>query len=269
MRWRAYLSILRIRLIGGLQYRAQAFAGVAINSFWGIILVTILMLFYKYGYRQHVGMTLAQGVTYIWFAQGFISLVPIQMDTEIYQRITSGDFAYELCRPLDVYAHWFTRIAAIRISGTLLKSWLTFLIAILLPAPFGILPPVSVQALVATLVLLGGALLLSCALTNLMNISLLRVELGPGLNSLIVSMVVIFSGMLVPLTIFPDWLQPVLRALPFAGMIDFPSSLYTGLIPVQQVWGLLGRQIFWIVALVLLGRWRMQKALRRTVIQGG
>lgn len=269
MRWRAYLSILRIRLIGGLQYRAQAIAGVAINAFWGVILVTILMLFYKYGYRQHIGMTLAQGVTYIWFGQCFINLIPMQLDNEIYQRITSGDFAYELCRPLDVYGHWFMRAMAMRLSGTLLKSWLTFLIAVLLPAPFGIQAPVSSLAVLATGAALIGALLLSCALSNLMNIALLRVELGPGLNSLIMSMIVIFSGMLVPLTVFPDWLQPILRSLPFAGMIDFPSALYTGIIPVQKVWNLLGRQLFWILALVLLGRWLMQKSLRRTVIQGG
>lgn len=269
MSWRAYRSILRIRLIAGLQYRAAALAGVAINLFWGLIQVTLLILFYRLGQYSNPGMTMAQGVTYMWFAQIFISLVPLQMDTEAHQKITSGDFAYELCRPLDLYGHWFARVAALRLSNTLLKSWISLIICVLLPAPYGIQPPVSWAALGLTVLALMGALLLSCALTNLMSTFLLWVELGPGLNSLFLSIITLCSGMLVPLSIFPDWAQPILRMLPFAGLMDFPCSFYTGIIPLSAAWNVLGRQWLWIIVLVWFGKWRLAKGLRRTVIQGG
>lgn len=269
MRWRPYLSILRIRFIAGLQYRVAALAGVAINLFWGLILVTILILFYRWGQYPHPGITLAQGVTYIWLGQCFMSLIPMQMDTEVYQKITSGDLAYELCRPLDLYGHWFARIAANRLSNTFLKSWIALIFCVILPAPYGIQPPVSGEALVFFGVALIGALFLSCALSNLMSVSLLRVEWGPGLNSLFLSTITLCSGLLIPLSVFPDWLQPILRALPFAGMMDFPCALYTGIIPVSGAWSLIGRQWLWVIALVWLGKWRLEKGLRRTVIQGG
>lgn len=269
MRWRAYLSILRIRMIAGLQYRVASLASIAINLFYGFLLVTILILFYKLGQRQNIEMTLTQGVTYIWFAQSFLSLIPMQLDSEIYQKITSGDFAYELCRPLDLYAHWFARIAALRISNLALKSGLALVFALLLPAPYGMQLPVSWAALVVTAVALCGAFLLSCAFSNLMNILLLKIELGPGLNSLVISTIMVFSGVLVPLSVFPDWLQPVLRALPFAGLMDFPCALYTGIIPVSEAWFVLGKQVFWIVALILFGKWRYKMAVQQTVIQGG
>ena len=267
--WRAYVSILRIRVIASLQYRVAALAGVAINAFWGLILTTIMLLFYRLGHRENVAMTLEQAITYIWLGQCLISLVPMQMDSEAYQKITSGDFAYELCRPLDLYTHWYARIVAQRLAGALQKSWLVLLIAILMPVPYKISPPVSWPALGAMFLALCGALLLSCALTSLMNVFLLRVELGPGLNSLFISLITLFSGLLVPLSIFPDWLQPILRTLPFAGLVDFPCAFYTGLMPLSSAGSILGRQICWIIVLVCLGRWGLKRGLRRTVIQGG
>lgn len=269
LHWRAYRSIFRIRMIAGLQYRVAALAGVGINLFYGLILVTILIIFYTHGARQTISMTLAQGVTYIWFAQAFISLIPMSMDAEAYKVISSGDFAYELCRPLDLYSHWYMRLVAMRLSNTLMRSWMVLVVSGFLPGAFRMLPPVSGLALGATVLALFGALLLSCAFTNLMNTFLLRVELGPGLNNLMVTFTIILSGMVIPLAVFPDWLQPVLRALPFAGLMDFPAGLYTGVIPLRQAWGMLGRQVFWIAVLVVLGRWRMNRGLRRTVIQGG
>lgn len=269
LHWRAYGSIFRIRMIAGLQYRVAALASVGINLFYGFVLVTIMTIFYKYGARQTINMTLAQAVTYIWFGQSFINLIPMSVDTEAYKVISSGDFAYELCRPLDLYSHWYMRLAGMRLSNMLMRSWMVLAVGVFLPGTYRMLPPASGLTLGVTVLALFGTLLLSCAFSNLMNTFLFKVELGPGLNSLMVTFTVILSGMVVPLAVFPDWLQPVLRALPFAGLMDFPAGLYTGIIPVNQAWAMLSRQLFWIAALVVLGRWRMNRGLRRTVIQGG
>ena len=34
--------------------------------------------------------------------------------------------------------------------------------------------------------------------------------------------------MIIPLPLFPDWAQPVVWALPFAGLVDLPFRVYTG-----------------------------------------
>lgn len=269
MKYQAYKSILRIKLISGLQYRVAALAGVSINIFWGLILVKILMLFYELGRHQEGGMTLAQGITYIWLAQCFIGMSSIQTDTEVYQKITSGDFAYELLRPLDLYTHWYMRAVALRLSNTILRSSAALIVCILLPKPYGIQPPVSMEALIATIFAFFCALLLSCSFSNIMSALLIRVELGQGITSLFYAIVTVLSGMLTPLSIFPDWLQPLLRLLPFAGLMDLPCSLYTGIIPVSQVLLVLFKQLFWTFMMILLGRYILTSGLRKTVIQGG
>lgn len=269
MKYQAYKSIIRIKLIAGMQYRVAALAGVSINIFWGLILVKILMLFYQLGNHKQGGMTLPQGITYIWLAQCFIGLSSLQTDTEVYQKITSGDFAYELLRPLDLYTHWYMRAAALRLSNTILKSSVALIVCMLLPKPYGIQAPVSMEALIATILAFFCALLLSSSFSNVMNALLVRVELGQGITSLLYAIITVLSGMLVPLSIFPDRLQPILRLLPFAGLMDLPCSLYTGIIPVNQVYIVIFKQLFWTFMLILLGRNILSKGLLKTVIQGG
>ncbi|MDT8719289.1 ABC-2 family transporter protein [Clostridium sp. 19966] len=269
MRIAPYKSIFRIKLISGLQYRTVALASICINLFWGLILTTLMLLFYRLGRPHDLNMTLKQSISYIWIVQCFISLIPLQLDSEVYQRITSGDFAYELCRPLDMYNHWFARSMASRVANTLLKSGIALIICFLIPEPYRLQPPSSLTALLGSILLLFGALLLSCSFSNFMNTILLNVELGPGLNNLLSAIITVFSGSLVPLSIFPDWIKPVLTALPFSGLIDYPCEIYTGIMPAAGVPQLFLRQLLWIVILTAVGRWNLARFLKKTVIQGG
>lgn len=270
MIYKPYLSLFKIKLIAGLQYRVASLASMTINLFWGLILSTILMLFYTLGDKGNLEMTLSQGITYIWFGQCFINLAHFSLDNEIYQKVQTGDYVYELCRPLNLYNHWFARSMAIRVSSTLLKSVLALIVCLyLLPQRYRMQPPVSTYALLGTILVLFGALILSCAIANIINVILLRVEMGLGLFNLFSAIVTITSGTLIPLYVYPDWIQSILRMLPFAGTMDFPASIYTGLIPVSQIWYVLIKQLVWIVILILLGKWRMKASLKKAIVQGG
>ncbi len=44
--------------------------------------------------------------------------------------------------------------------------------------------------------------------------------------------VVLLSGMVDPLPLFPEWAQVALRSLPFAGLVDLPFRIYTGHIAI-------------------------------------
>ena len=75
--------------------------------------------------------------------------------------------------------------------------------------------------------------------------------------------------MIVPLPLFPDFLQPLLSVLPFRGMCDTPFRLFTGHIPAGQVTQVVLHQLAWTVGLILTGRVLLRRGLGRVVIQGG
>lgn len=259
--YRAMLSA-RFRLL--LQYRAAALAGLATQLFWGLIRMMIFQAFYA-GATSTPPMPLDHVVTYVWLGQALLCLLPFRVDHELDRMIRSGNVAYELLRPVDLYAFWYARAVATRTAPTLLRAAPLLVIATLTgwirwPAP---------QNVLACAAALTGAVLLTSAITMLMNVSLFWTLSGRGINAIATASLFLLSGMIVPLPLFPEALQPVLNFLPFRGICDVPYRLFTGHIPPGELPGVLAHQAAWIVALVLIGRWLLRRAARRVVIQGG
>jgi ABC-2 type transport system permease protein len=131
------------------------------------------------------------------------------------------------------------------------------------------LAPPSLAAGLGFVVALAGALVLACAMSTLINVTLLWTVSGDGMVMIAATSVSFFSGLLVPLPLFPDWAQPVLEWLPYAGLADQPFRIYTGDLPISELPLVVGRQLGWTLALVAFGRWLIARGMRRLVVQGG
>ena len=264
-----YWSFFTIRFQYGLQYRAAAWAGVATQFVWGGLTILMFAAFYKSG-ANAFPMTMAGISNYIWLQQAFLGLFMAWFfDKDIFNAITSGSVAYELCRPIDTYWMWFTKNISIRLSRTVLRCVPILIIAPFLPAPYGLtLPqePLSL-ALFGVSMVLGFLVLISFLM--LIYISTFYTLSPLGVRMLAISVVEFFSGMTIPLPFFPESLQPLLLALPFASMQSTPFLIYSGTITGGAVFKSILLQIFWLAALIAIGRLLMKNALRKAVIQGG
>lgn len=256
-----------------LQYRMAAFAGFVTQFFWGAIKIMLFVAFF-----EHVNapqpMTLAEILVYIWLGQALLALLPWNVDPEIAGHVRTGAVAYELLRPLDLYAFWFARTLAFRAAPTLLR-----MLPMLLVAYFGLplvglgewaLPwPASTASGALFLVSVLATLVLSAALTMVMHVALMWTISGEGFNRLMPGLVPLLSGLVVPLPLFPDWLQPVLFWQPFRGLADVPFRIYSGHIPADQAGLEIGLQAAWCALIVWFGMWLLRVAGRRLVVQGG
>jgi len=254
---RAYSAVLAARFRTLLQYRAAALAGLGTQVFWGLLLVMIYEAFYASDDAAGP-MTLRQVVDYLWLNQALLAMLPWNVDRDVAAMVRTGGVAYELLRPLDLYNHWFARAAAWRIAPTVLRA---IPMAVLAGLFFGLRAPASWTAAGMFGLTLAGGLLLSCALTVLLNLTLLWTISGEGITRISAALITLLSGSLVPLPLLPDWAQPVLRALPF--------RVYSGHIPPGEAWGVVALQLAWAVALIALGRAVLARATRRLVVQGG
>jgi ABC-2 type transport system permease protein len=262
---RPYAAILSARFRTLLQYRAAAFAGAGTQLFWGLIRMMIFEGFY-HSTTATQPMSLPQAVTYIWLGQAMLGILPWNVDPDVRGMIRTGAVAYELLRPVDLYALWYSRAVAQRTAPTILRSIPIFLIAGLF---FGLQAPPSMLSLVAWLLVTVGAVLLSAAMSSLLTISLLWTVSGEGVTRLVPSLVIALSGMIVPIQLFPEWSQPIVRFLPFAHVVDTPFRVYLGTIPPAEAGLAFAAQLAWTAALALFGRWLVGRAARRLVIQGG
>lgn len=262
---RAYAAILRTRALTLFQYRAAAFAGLSTQIFWGILKVMVLTAFYTQANAAQP-LTLEQAVTYIWLGQALLQLLPWSIDRELEALVKKGNVAYELIRPVDLYGLWFARALAMRVVPTSMRCGLVFLFAGVF---FGLKAPVSWSAGGLFVLSVGGAALLASAITTIIIISLFWTLSGEGTQRLWPSVIWLFSGLGVPLPLFPDWMQPFLNLQPLRGVLDIPCRIYTGVIAVPDAGYYLCFQLVWFAVFVFVGRQMMEIAMKRVVIQGG
>jgi ABC-2 type transport system permease protein len=259
-----YLAILTARFRTMIQYRAAAVAGVATQLFFGWVRVMIFDGFYRSSTAPQP-LTAAQTITYIWLGQAMLLLVMVYVDSDVASMIKTGTVAYELARPLDLYALWYAR--ALGGQGA---RWLLRCIPIMLLSwVLGMLAPVSILAAVLFAISILLALLLGAALMTLMTVSMMWTISGEGVSRLGPPVIFFFSGILIPLPLLPAWTQPIMNVLPFRGLIDVPFRIYLGNLTSSAAVVAMAQQILWIGILVLIGRWLLSHGTKRLVVQGG
>ncbi len=261
----SYWAVISARFRSLLQYRSAALAGLVTQIVWGMIRVMIFQAFYSSTTTEQP-MSGRDVETYIWLGQAFLAALPWNIDTDLRALIRSGGIGYELVRPVDLHSYWMSRALAWRTAPMLMRSIPLLVFASIV---MGMAPPASLAAGAAFVVSMCAAIVLSSAITTFLNVTMLWTITGDGIAQLTFGLVLIFSGMLVPLPLFPDWTQPLINAMPFRGLVDTPYRLYLGHIPASELPQHLAHQLFWIVAFVVAGRIAMSRALRRVVVQGG
>lgn len=270
---RPYVAVLSARFRMLLQYRSAAFAGFATQLFWGAIKLMIFAAFYALS-SAHAPMTLAQVVVYVWLGQALLGLLPWNVDPELADKMLTGGVAYELLRPLDLYAFWFARTVALRTATAALRAVpMVLVVGVGLPltglADWALPPPPTWVAGALFAASLAATVLLACAMTMILHVALIWTVSGRGFNAVMSGLVLVLSGMTVPLPMFPDWMQGFLYWQPFRGLADVPFRIYSGHIGAEHAGFEIALQLLWAVGIVWLGRRVLEMARSRIVVQGG
>jgi len=270
---RPYRSVFAGRFQLMLQYRAAAVAGFITQCWFGVIRILIFAAFYAGG-AAHAPMSLANAVTYTWLGQAFLVFLPWNPDPEVAEMVRTGAVAYERLRPVDTYAWWFARALGWSLARVAPRAVLMVIFAgVLLPliglGKWGLSPPQSLTAAGFFAASAVGMVLLSATITLLLNTVVVATMTDKGAGVLAAALVNTFSGMVLPLAFFPDWLRPWLRAQPIAGLVDIPFSIYFGGLSGGSAAGAIALQFGWVVVLVVAGRAWLSRSMRRLQVQGG
>jgi len=249
-------------------YRAATFAGIFTNSVFGVI--------YSYAYLalwaanpDAGGYDKVDAVTFVWLGQALLMTVALfggGSTEDLAERIRSGDVAIDLYRPVGLIG-WYLAADLGRAAYHLVSRGLAPVLVGL--ALFELTLPVSPVNAVAFLVSLALAVVLSFTIRFLVACSAFWLLDSSGLRVLALAFAIFFSGMTLPLVLFPGWLGTVAEALPFAGFIQVPIDMWLGRHEGWAILGHLGFQVGWIVVLLGCCRATLRAATRKVVVQGG
>lgn len=261
-----YLSYFKVRFIASLQYRASALSSIATQIFFGLINASIYIAFFKSG-STNAPMSLQQTITYVWLNQSFYFLIcKIYKDSELLDIVRNGNIAYELARPTSIYCMWYFKIYASRLAGVALRFIPVAIIAILLPPPFNISFPESIQNFCFFIISMFLGSLISTGISTLHPIIVLKTLSEKGVSELFIAVNDILSG--IPLPYYPRIIQIISSLLPFQYVSDLAFRIYVGNITgISIIEGIL-MQLFWIIALIIIGNILLTNSLKRVVVQG-
>lgn len=249
-------------------YRAATLAGVFTNSVFGcIICFTYLALWQE---RPDIGgWDSTDAVTFAWIGQSLIMTVGLfggGFADDLAERIRSGDIAVDLYRPVDLQAmrlaedlgraayHLLGRGVAPTVIGALLftlawpdqpLTWLWFLVSVIL------------------------AVTVSFAIRYLVGLLAFWVLDVRGFQGVLLFVQLFCSGLILPLVVFPQGLETVLRLLPFAALVQVPGDVFLEQATGADLALALTSQLVWAVLLLALGAAVTRQATRRLVVQGG
>ena len=249
-------------------YRTATFAGVFTNTVFGIIICYSYTALWSQ--RPHLGgYTEPQALTYVWIGQALLATMALMgggFEDELMERIRSGDIAVDLYRPADLQLWW--------LSADLGRSAFQLLGRGVLPITFGALIfelalPTDVLTWLLFLVSVLLGTVVSFAIRFLVALSAFWLLDGAGAAQVAFLAGLFFSGMLLPLTVFPGALGETARALPWAAVLQVPADVLLGRHRGTGALAALAFQAGWAVALLAAGRALQAVAARRVVVQGG
>lgn len=265
----AYYSLFKIRLLHGFQYRTAALAGVLTQFFWGFIYIMIYQAFYK-STSANQPISLHELIQVLWLQQSFLAFIMLWFrDNEIINHITTGNIAYELCRPTDLYGFWYAKLIAQRLSSGLLRFFPILIVASLLPYPYNFTLPYNLVSFVFFTITLVLGLIIIVAISMLIYISIFYTMSGTGSILLFSILGEFLSGMIIPVPLMPQLLKTIVYILPFRYCSDLPFRIYAGNISNEEALISIFIQLFWILILFSIGKLWMKKALKKVVVQGG
>ena len=262
---RVYLEFGRKSFQKMLQYRTANLAGMATNLFFGAVRVLIFTAFYQASTAKQP-LSLHQVATYVWLSQSFLMVIRKWGRPEVSDTIRDGSVAMQLTKPVDFQFYWLadefgksTYFLLMRALPSLLFS--IFLFRIMIPAD-----PLTWLAFLTGILLavvLNQSYIVAAFASTFWTLD------ATGVGGFCFALQTFFSGFVVPIALWPDWLQQIASRLPFEGMINFPFSIYLGEVTGVDILVGFGKQILWIAFFVCIGRWGIRRGLTKLVLQGG
>ncbi len=266
---RLYLAVAAGGFRRYATYGTATAAGVFTNTVFGFIVAyTYIALWDERpglgGYDQ------AQALTFVWVSQALLAaaaLIGGGFQEELQERVRTGDIAVDLYRPADLQLWWPAADlgrAAFQLAGRgvlpLLAGALAFPLAL----------PADPARWLLFLVSVTLGLVVSFALRYLLGLAAFWLMDGAGINLMATVVTIFFSGMLLPLTVFPGGFGEVVRTLPWAAMLQVPMDVLLGEhAGAGAAAGALAFQAGWAVVLLGAGRLVQSAATRKVVVQGG
>ncbi|MGB8981986.1 MAG: ABC-2 family transporter protein [Anaerolineales bacterium] len=261
--FRKYWAIFGITLTNSLAYPGELIGR-------SLMIIPFMWIFYQLWKVTYAaagsdvidGLSLRDVLWYLMLAET-IELGRPPLARTISENVKDGSIAYLLNKPYDFLLYQLSttmgetifRAAMNAIFGGAVIFWL-------------IGPPEHPEGILIALPAVLGAWILHFCVTAMIGLSAFIAEDVSAFMWIYQKLAFVFGGMLVPLDFYPEWLQRIANALPFASITYGPARLFVT--PTTDLFlKVMTMQTIWIVILGLLLGFAYRRGVAYLTVNGG
>jgi ABC-2 type transport system permease protein len=260
-----YYEFARIAFVKMLAYRLRYVTGIVTY----FLNVTVYYFIWRAIYSNSpnvAGFDLRQIVTYVAVGWMIRSFYFNNVDRDIATEVLEGKIAVNLIKPVDPQ---FMYIAQALGEAFFRACMFTLPISLVVVVIYPIKAPASITAGILFVISCLLSLLIFTLVNFIVGTAALELHSIVGVIRAKYFILEFTSGLLLPLTFFPGWLQKALVFLPFPQISWTPLQIYLGRVSGTGAFASLGVQAVWVTILLLLGRLWWNYSTRRLSILGG
>lgn len=241
-----YLAIVQMQVINTIAYPGD-FLGrsVSIGIFMFIFAGLWKTTFSLAGTDAINGLTFANMMWYLMMAET-LELGRPRINRVISEQVKNGEVAYILSKPYNFVLYHFS----FGLGDSLMRILMNIIVGTGVTWLLAGAPPSALGWAMAFVTMIGAWILHFCMMA-LIGLTAFVVEETNSFELIYQKAVFILGGMLLPLDMFPAWLQSIARVLPFPYMMYTPARLFVKP-DFDLFWQMLLNQWLWVGVLVLL-----------------
>lgn len=259
-----YLAFAKKSFLGRSAYRFNHFMGI-LNT------VVRIFIFWEIYLALYHGRSEVDGITMSMVTTNFVLSICLEAvftvdDFYLPYRIGNGSIATELLLPVSFKG----RMLADNLGNAVFQLIFHFVPALF--AAFlivGISAPCNVFGFVLFIfsALLGYGVLWSISFAvQMCSFWLINVWSIVTIKNVFVN---VLSGSMIPLWFMPDWMDSVMKFLPFSSIYFTPVQIYLGELTYREIGEKCMIQAVWILLIYFLGNFLWERGKRKLVVQGG
>ncbi|MCB1150706.1 ABC-2 family transporter protein [bacterium] len=264
-----YWNFARLAFLKFLAYRLRYYTGVV--SYTVFVAGNAFLYSALYHSRPEAepvigGLTLAQMVGYVilsWVGRSFYFN---NIDRTLAHQIVQGEIAMELIKPYHVQTVQMSEALG---EGLFRMLMFTLPILVVVTPLFGLPAPPHPSLYGWTLLSFLLAFLVNAQVNFLVGCLAFFLKNIVGVIRAKMILMEFLTGVLIPFSFFPGWVQSVMDWLPFQAISYIPVTVYLGLRPAGELQEALLIQGAWALGLFVAGRLVWNASVKRVTLQGG
>ena len=233
-----------------------------------IVEITIYVFIWMAIYSNNtlnLNMSIQQITTYYILVVSLNPIIFWGINEEIGHAIREGEILRELLNPISYFSYYFGMKIGELIESVIVGA-ITFIVCILL---FGVMLPQSILNLLFFIIVVLLGVFLVYFFEIILGMTAFYTNSIWGIEMFKRSILSIFSGVIAPITLFPDFLQKIANILPFKDCIYTPINIYFGQLTSTDIFYVIIKQCVWILIFYIIAKIFFNKAIKNITINGG